>query len=77
MELARSFSRCQIAEHSRLSFIDEKEIRVRQASFNVYEPPTEKVIEGRQVRQSTLYYVKVNRERMEGIRKRYLATDGS
>jgi uncharacterized Fe-S radical SAM superfamily protein PflX len=33
-------------------------------SFNVYEPPHEKVIEGRKVRQSPLYYVKVRASRM-------------
>jgi uncharacterized Fe-S radical SAM superfamily protein PflX len=33
-------------------------------SFNVYEPPPEKLIEGRRVNQSTLYYVKVNAARM-------------
>jgi len=33
-------------------------------SFNVYEPPPETMIEGRRVRQSTLYYVKINAKRM-------------
>ncbi|MBI4641138.1 MAG: hypothetical protein HY731_10615 [Candidatus Tectomicrobia bacterium] len=34
-------------------------------SFNVYEPPQEKVIEKRRVKQSTLYYVKVRASRMK------------
>jgi len=33
-------------------------------SFNIYEPPPEKTIQGRRVQQATLYYVKVRLDRM-------------